>query len=70
MRRVEIVEEPSTQRCWVVIDVASRKPILRLHDRDMILKLCQDFEWQILTKDQRQRNEASQGGARSRAQQG
>jgi hypothetical protein len=54
MRQVEIVEEPSNQRPWVVVDVASRKPILRLHDRILVLKLCREFGWQITSDDRYQ----------------
>jgi hypothetical protein len=34
MRKVEIVDDPRAQRCWVAVDAKSGEPMLRLHDRE------------------------------------
>lgn len=47
MRRVEIVEEKKSQRRWVVIDRATREPLLRLHDQDLLRKICRELGWDI-----------------------
>jgi hypothetical protein len=36
MRKVEIVEDPQAQRCWVAVDEKLREPVLRVHDRDCL----------------------------------
>jgi hypothetical protein len=51
MRRVEIVEEPRAQRCWVALDVKSDEPVMRLHDRDLLERLCNSLEWKIVQRD-------------------
>jgi hypothetical protein len=48
MRKVEIVEEPGTQRCWVAVDEKLREPVLRLHDRGLLERICQSLGWKIV----------------------
>jgi hypothetical protein len=48
MRKVEIVEDPRTQRCFVVIDAKSRVPVLRVHDRNLLERICRSFEWKVV----------------------
>ncbi len=50
MRRVEIVEEPSAQRCWVALDIESGEPVMRLHDRHLLERLCDSLEWKIVQR--------------------
>jgi hypothetical protein len=45
MRRVQIVEDPRSQRCWVAVDVKSGEPVMRLHDRGLLERLCENLEW-------------------------
>jgi hypothetical protein len=47
MRKVEIVVDPMAQRCWIAIDVKSGEPMLRLHDRDLLERVCRSLEWKI-----------------------
>jgi hypothetical protein len=47
MRRVEIVEDPRSQRCWVAVDVKSGEPVMRLHDRGLLERLCESLEWKV-----------------------
>jgi len=57
MRKVEIVEDPRSQRCWVVVDVKSGEPVMRLHDRHLLERLCESLEWKVIQKErQRSRN--------------
>jgi hypothetical protein len=58
MRRVEIVEDPQSQRCWVAIDLKSREPVMRLHDRGLLERLCKGLEWKIVQPARRSRSEA------------
>jgi hypothetical protein len=55
MRKVEIVEDPRSQRCWVAVDVKSGEPVMRLHDRHLLERLCESLEWRVVQK-QRIRN--------------
>jgi hypothetical protein len=56
MRKVEIVMEPQVQRCFLAVDVKSGEPILRLHDRELLRRICQSLEWKIVrTSSQRAR---------------
>jgi len=48
MRKVEIVKDPLVQRCWVAIDEKLRKPVLRLHDRGLLERICQSLDWKIV----------------------
>jgi hypothetical protein len=57
MRKVEIVEDPRSQRCWVAVDVKSDEPVMRLHDRHLLERLCDSLEWMVVQKErQRSRN--------------
>jgi len=58
MRRVEIVEDPQSQRCWVAIDLKSGEPVMRLHDRGLLERLCKSLEWKIVQSTRRNRSEA------------
>jgi hypothetical protein len=58
MRKVEIVEEPGTQHCWVAVDEKLREPVLRLHDRGLLERICRSLEWKIVqTPGQRSHTE-------------
>jgi hypothetical protein len=58
MRRVEIVEDPRSQRCWVAVDVKSGEPVMRLHDRGLLERLCEGLEWKVVQRERaRIRNE-------------
>ena len=48
MRRVEIVENPSSQRCWIAVDVKSGEAVMRLHDRGLLERLCTSLEWKVV----------------------
>jgi hypothetical protein len=45
MRRVQIVEDPRSQRCWVAVDIKSGESVMRLHDRGLLERLCENLEW-------------------------
>jgi hypothetical protein len=56
MRKVEIVTDPSAQRCWLAVDAKSREPVLRLHDRELLERICHSLDWKIVrTNIQRSR---------------
>jgi len=48
MRKVEIVEDPQSQRCWVAVDLKSGESVMRLHDRGLLERLCKSLEWKIV----------------------
>ena len=48
MRKVEITEDPQTQRCWIATDQKSREPVLRMHDRPLLERICASLEWKIV----------------------
>ena len=50
MRKVEIIEEPRFRRCFLAVDVKSGQAILRLHDRDLLHRICQSLEWKIVRR--------------------
>jgi hypothetical protein len=50
MRKVEIIEEPRAQRCFLAVDVKSGEPILRLHDRELLQRICRSLEWKIVRR--------------------
>jgi hypothetical protein len=50
MRRVEIVEDPRSQRCWVAVDVKSGEAVMRLHDRGLLERLCTGLEWKVVER--------------------
>jgi hypothetical protein len=47
MRKVEILDDPKAQRCWIAVDTKSREPMLRLNDRDLLERICRSLEWKI-----------------------
>jgi hypothetical protein len=51
MRRVEIVEDSQSQRCWVALDLKSGEPVMRLHDRSLLERLCNSLEWKLVPRD-------------------
>jgi hypothetical protein len=51
MRKVEIVEDPRAQRCWIATDIKSGEPVLRLHDRGLLERLCRSLQWKIVQPD-------------------
>jgi len=54
MRRVKIVEDPRSQRCWVAVDVKSGEGVMRLHDRPLLERLCFSLEWKIVPREKQQ----------------
>ena len=48
MRKVEIVEDPTAQRSWVAVDVKSGEPMMRMHDRELLEKICRGLDWKIV----------------------
>jgi hypothetical protein len=48
MREVAIVDEVRGQRRWVAVDTQTGKPVLRLHDRDLLRSICHNLGWQIV----------------------
>jgi hypothetical protein len=54
MRRVEIVEDARSQRCWVALDIKSGEPVMRLHDRHLLERLCNRLEWKLVQRDKEQ----------------
>jgi hypothetical protein len=55
MRTVEITNEPGVQRCWVARDVRSGESVLRLHERELLERICQSLDWKIVQKDAQRR---------------
>jgi hypothetical protein len=51
MRRVEIVVNPQSQRCWVALDLKSGEPVMRLHDSSLLERLCNSLEWKLVPRD-------------------
>jgi hypothetical protein len=48
MRKVEIVEDQRSQRCWVAMDAKSGEPVMRMHDKELLRRICQGLEWSIV----------------------
>jgi hypothetical protein len=48
VRVVEIIEDSWSQRRWVAVDMKTGKPVLRLHDRDLLRAICWNLGWQIV----------------------
>jgi hypothetical protein len=58
MRTIEIVEDRRTQRPWVAVDAKSGEPVLRLHDRGLLERICESLGWKIVQTDtQRSRSD-------------
>jgi len=53
MRKVEIREDRRAQRCWVVVDSKSGESVLRLHDRELLERICRSLDWKIVPADAR-----------------
>jgi hypothetical protein len=47
VRKVEITVDANAQRCWIAVDTKSGEPMLRLHDRDLLERICRSLEWKI-----------------------
>ena len=47
MRSVVIVNDPKNQRPWVAIDRGTGSELLRLQDRDQLVKVCARLGWVI-----------------------
>jgi hypothetical protein len=62
MRRVEIVEDPRSQRCWIALDAKSGESMMRLHDRGLLERLCTKLEWKVVDLPGRIGARASGGG--------
>lgn len=58
MRKIEITEQPQGQRRWVALDSKSGQPVLRLHDRGLLEKVCRSLEWQIVERSGERRQGA------------
>ena len=52
VRNVEIVKEPRAQRCWAAVDMVSRERVLRVHDRDLLERICRRLDWTIVEPSQ------------------
>jgi hypothetical protein len=61
MREVEIIEEDSSQRRWVAIDMRTRKPVLRLHDRNLLWNICRGLDWKIVPTNPQRVQDSSSG---------
>jgi hypothetical protein len=61
MREVEIIEENSSQRRWVAIDMRTRKPVLRLHDRNLLWNICRGLDWKIVPTNPQRGQDLSSG---------
>jgi hypothetical protein len=61
MRKVQIVEAPGAQRCWVARDAASGEALLRLHDRGLLERVCQSLEWKVVEARKEKRGELISG---------
>jgi hypothetical protein len=48
MRKVKIVDDPLAQRCWIAVDLKSGEPVLLMHDRGLLERICQSLEWKIV----------------------
>jgi hypothetical protein len=59
MRKVEIVEDPRAQRWWIAADIKSGEPVLRLHDRGLLERLCRSLQWKIVQPDALRNRSAS-----------
>jgi hypothetical protein len=45
----------AAQRCWVAVDCKSGEPMLRLHDRELLERICRSLELKIAETVQRSR---------------
>jgi hypothetical protein len=59
MRKVEMTQAPGTQRCWIAVDLKSGEPVLRLHDRQLLERICTSLEWKIIQPLQQRQRSAS-----------
>jgi hypothetical protein len=53
MRKIEIIDEETSQRRWVAIDKQTGQPVLRLHDRELLWNICNGLGWQIVPTNPR-----------------
>ena len=61
MRKVEIVEDPRSQRCWVAVDVKSGEGVMRLHDRGLLERLCTSLNWKVVDRNRNSDSRAVPG---------
>ncbi len=47
MRVVNIVYDHTDKRHWVAIDSENHRQLLRLHDRDQLLRTCSRLGWEV-----------------------
>jgi hypothetical protein len=50
MRKVEIVDDPGAQRCWIAVDSKSRESVMRMHDRELLERICRGLDWKIVER--------------------
>ena len=50
MRTVAIIHDQSNQRPWLAIDRETRQKLLRLTDRDQLLRTCERLGWRLVTE--------------------
>jgi hypothetical protein len=48
MRAVEIVEEHRNLRRWVAIDAMTGQALIRIHDRELLERVCRKLDWKIV----------------------
>jgi hypothetical protein len=51
MRKVEIIDDPKAQRCWIAVDAKTGERVLRMRDRALLERICQSLEWRIVQPD-------------------
>jgi hypothetical protein len=47
MRTIEIAYESRNLRPWLAVDQETGEPLLRLDDRDQLVKLCTRLGWHV-----------------------
>jgi hypothetical protein len=47
MRAIEIAYEARNLRPWLAVDQETGEPLLRLDDRDQLVKLCTRLGWHV-----------------------
>jgi hypothetical protein len=50
MRTIAIIHDQSNQRPWLAIDRETRQQLLRLADRDQLLRTCERLGWRLVTE--------------------
>ena len=49
MRVVKISYDRTKQRHWVAADSRTRQELLRLHDREQLMRTCSRLGWEVRT---------------------